>query len=441
MYAEALKRLMSALSSTSAAPCIGAVVFLKWFANRQSKFESRINWLEFVNESKNNKKDLARYLHDTFFEIESDKSREFVNLFSWINFHDLTTSRESDRNYYLREIITTIDVAEIDEKAMLSELFVHVESNSVETPISIARLLAELVKCRDGEHILDPVCGSASLLVSCASPDSKVTGFERNRSLWFFAKLNLLLSGFSSIGIENTDCFSSRIALTGKCDVIVGNPPWGMRLEAWDGDIELMQGAPFNQNPKSFLDYAFVLEMIHRMHPSTGRVAVLVSNGMLTRPGPDAQVRRQLIEDNLLDTVISLPEKTFVSTSIGSAILLFKASRPTSEILFVDARPFATQARGQNSLSDSAVREISSLILERKDLPGRSRSVPVAEVADQDFTIAVPRYISKSSTRSQIDVQLLSNRKKELQNEVQWLSDRIDTLLLELRKMTKTPRE
>jgi 23S rRNA G2445 N2-methylase RlmL len=117
---------------------------------------------------------------------------------------------------------------------------------------------------------------------------SRQYGLKHVSSLWFVARLNLILSGHSSATIYNSDCLNDPPEASNKYDVIVGNPPWGLRLESRSAALVEGGEIQFDANPKAFLDYAFVLEMVRRMKPLTGRVAVLVSNGMLTRPGAEA---------------------------------------------------------------------------------------------------------------------------------------------------------
>lgn len=251
--------------------------------------------------------------------------------------------------------------------------------------------------------------------------------------MWFFAKLNTMMSGHSSTHVYNADCFSDVPGVPDKFDVVIGNPPWGIRLDSWHGAIRAFDELPFKPTAKSLLDYAFVLEMIRRMDPVRGRVAVLVSNGMLTRSGFEEQIRRSLIEQNLLDAVIALPEKMFANTAIGASILLFKASRISNDILFLDARPHATQSRGQNSFSNDAVDTIASIVQSPESSDGPFRLVSISEVAEQNFTISVPRYVNTAPSSEHLSIESMLERKATLKVEVDQLSDRIDVLVNELR--------
>jgi type I restriction enzyme M protein len=173
------------------------------------------------------------------------------------------------------------------------------------------------------------------------------------------------------------------------------------------------------------------------MKCENGRAAVLVSNGMLTRSGAESDIRRDLIEKNLLDAVIGLPDKMFTTTSIGTSILLFRSTRSIKEVLFVDARSYVTPGRVRNTLSDSAVKSIVSIVLNRTPLEGISKLVPPTEIAGQAYTINVPRYMNRASSKIESDPDFLYEKKISLRQEIDEATVVIDDILQMLKLHAK----
>lgn len=433
MRSEILNKFIQITDSVSAANYVVALIFLKWADKKKPVLSS--SFFECVTDLNKiiyqDKHQLGETLQKTFRCMEESNYNELGGLFDWLDFSDPRFALGNDRYYYLREIITAIENSEIDERQLLSQIFSQANSPSVETPPSIATLISALVDCHAGESIFDPVCGNGSLLLSCANDGVSISGIERNRSIWFFAKINLIINGFSSINISNSDCFLNRTETS--YEVVVGHPPWGLRQSSWTGSAPDLMVTDGNQN--ALMDYAFILEMVQRMRPETGRAAALVSNGMLTRSGTEAQIRHKLIDANVLDAVIGLPDKIFANTPIGASILLFRAQRTVRDILFVDARAYATQNRSQNTFSSDAIAEIASLVRGYRAVEGRSSMVSVAELAMQEYTINVPRYVSNSIFVEQVGNEDISRRKEDMQREIEILSVQIEELLHGLQRL------
>lgn len=432
MNTQLMTHFVGALGTARAVNFLGTIIFIKWALKEKpdTMAQCEIYSLKIIADPSGIDGDMIwRTLSKKLERIEG----EYAELFKWLDCSDPLPILGLDSSLYV-SMIEAVAASDLDERSLLAQLSSQVDSGAVETPASIAALIGKLAASQAGDSILDPVCGSASLLTACAVRGARITGLERNQSLWFLAKLNVIFSGYSSESIYNSDCLIDPPESSDKYDVVVGNPPWGLRLESRAAALVESGEIWFEANPKTFLDYAFVLEMIRRMRPLTGRVAVLVSNGMLTRPGPEAEVRRQLVERNLLEAVIGLPDKMFANSSIGSSILMFKMDRASKDILFVDARGYATLSRGQNSFSDHAVGEISTLVKDARTLEGVSRMVTPEEVATQEFSINVPRYIDSAPKTTDLTDEMMPRHKEALQNELERLSQQIQALSEKLKR-------
>jgi hypothetical protein len=332
------KRISSTFDLKSLSPHLGAILFLKWIANRCELSQDGEYIVTFKNSPEcfirirepiifhklvdSDSGDMVSKIELFFRNLEADNPRQLGGLFSWINFRDQLLQYGDDRYYFLKKITSICNDNRLNESQLLIQLFEHADIPSIETPPSIASLVSGIIRLAEGEKIYDPVCGNANLLLSCVTVQNtnsiSIAGSEYNHTTWFFAKINLILNGFSSIEILNQDCFLAATPYKTKqqYDVVVGHPPWGEKLSHHPNLSSHFSNTGNHQI--TLIDYAFVLEIVGRMHPDNGRAAVLVSNGMLTRSGAESEIRRDLIHRNLLDAVISLPDKMFTSTSIGT---------------------------------------------------------------------------------------------------------------------------
>src|SRR5690606_14250069 len=209
------------------------------------------------------------------------------------------------------------------------------------TPPEVSDLIAELLDPQKGDSICDPACGSGSLLMKCGrkvvsnhnSKNYALYGQEAIGSTWSLAKVKLILHGEDSHKIE-WGATSRNPKLLDKngdlmlFDIVTANPPFS--LDKWGHDeaendkfSRFRRGVP----PKTKGDYAFILHMIETLKPKTGRMGVVVPHGVLFRGSSEGRIRQQLIDENLLDAVIGLPEKLFYGTGIPAAILLFKKAK------------------------------------------------------------------------------------------------------------------
>ncbi|HTH10799.1 MAG TPA: class I SAM-dependent DNA methyltransferase, partial [Acidovorax sp.] len=219
------------------------------------------------------------------------------------------------------------------------------------TPPEVSTLMARLMAPQEGDEICDPTCGSGSLLMKCGrlvrentgSRKYALYGQEAIGSTWALAKMNMFLHGEDNHRIEWGDTIRNPKLLDSAAslkhfDIVVANPPfslekWGFEGADADKFSRFRRGVP----PRTKGDYAFILHMIETMKPGTGRMAVVVPHGVLFRGAAEGRIRQKLIEENLLDVVIGLPEKLFYGTSIPAAVLVFRKNKTDEKVLFIDA--------------------------------------------------------------------------------------------------------
>lgn len=303
------------------------------------------------------------------------------------------------------------------------------------TPGEVSELLARLLAPKKGSRICDPTCGSGSLLIQVGDQvrdnDFSLYGQEMNGSTWALCRMNMLVHNKDAARIEWGDTIGSpklieRDALM-KFDVVVANPPfsldkWGAENAEADKFHRFHRGVP----PKSKGDYAFISHMIESAKEEGGRVGVIAPHGVLFRGGGEGRIRKALIEENLLDAVIGLPEKLFFGTGIPAVILLFKKGRSTKDVLFIDASGEYAEGTNQNKLGEDHIKKVVVTYRAFQTVPKYAYRATREEIAENDFNLNIPRYVDTFEAEKEVDL-------KAVQKEIETLEGQ----LTEVRKQMK----
>jgi type I restriction system adenine methylase (hsdM) len=307
------------------------------------------------------------------------------------------------------------------------------------TPPEVSELLAALLDPRPGERISDPACGSGSLLIKCArcvgNNDFSLYGQESNGSTWALAKMNMFLHGIDYARIEWGDTLRNPLLIEDDrlmhFEVVVANPPFS--LDKWGADVapkdrfrRFHRGTP----PKSKADYAFVQHMIEIMDPNAGRMGVIVPHGVLFRGGSEGIIRQKLIEENLLDAVIGLPQNLFFGTGIPAAILLFRHNKSEENVVFIDASRGFEPGTNQNKLRLIDIEHIVDTYRERATIERYSYVATHEEIVENDFNLNVPRYVDMFEKEEEIDIT-------ETQSQIDEINAQMVKLQIELNSYLK----
>lgn len=281
------------------------------------------------------------------------------------------------------------------------------------TPSEVSTLLAMLLQPKPGMRICDPACGSGSLLIKVAnqisSNDYTLYGQESNGSTWALCKMNMLLHSIDNARIEWADTINNPRLVEGdklmKFDIVVANPPfsldkWGHETAAHDKYNRHWRGLP----PKSTGDYAFIAHMIETTVQNTGRVGVVVPHGVLFRSGAEGKIRKQFIEENLLEAVIGLPAKLFFGTGIPAAILIFNRRKKNNTVLFIDASKEYQEGKNQNKLRADDLKKIVDTYKGFKEIEKYSHIAALDEISGNDFNLNIPRYVDTFEEEEEIDI-------------------------------------
>ncbi|MDH5491959.1 MAG: type I restriction-modification system subunit M, partial [Myxococcales bacterium] len=298
------------------------------------------------------------------------------------------------------------------------------------TPRSVVRLMVDILDPKEGETVYDPACGTGGMLLAAVEhvrerggdPRTffgRLFGQEKNLTTSSVARMNLLLHGVEDFQIERGDTLRNPVftdASTGGLatfDVVIANPPfsldkWGR--EVWESDPwgRTIAGLP----PESNGDFAWVQHMLKSL-ARKGRVAVVLPIGATIRRGAEQDIRRHLIEQDLVDAVIGLAPDLFYGTVVEAVILVLRDAKPKSHkgnILFVDGSKLARKGRSIVTLEAEHSREILNLVRKRRAVPGHAGVATLSEVSDNDWRLAPKVFIDPRLSADSRDLAEVSNR-------------------------------
>ena len=396
--------------------------------------------------------------------IEEANLSKLRDVFQDISFNSNKLGEESQKNELLRHLledfakdtlnlkpsrIGTLDVIGNAYEYLIKNFAADAGRKAGEfyTPPEVSQLMAELVAPKTGDEICDPTCGSGSLLMKCGKYIQKenkgskkygLYGQEAIGSIWALAKMNMFLHGEDNHRIEWGDTIRNPKILDGEdrlkhFDVVVANPPfsldkWGQASAESDKFGRFRRGIP----PKTKGDYAFILHMVETMKPKSGRMAVVAPHGVLFRGAAEGKIRQKLAEENLLDTVIGLPEKLFYGTGIPAAILVLKKHKTDKNVLFIDASREFISGKNQNLLSSDNIAKIIEAYRERKTIDKYAYLATPEELAENDYNLNIPRFVDTFEEEEEIDLVAVREERKKLKAELAELEKKMDGYLKEL---------
>ncbi|MBF0155326.1 MAG: type I restriction-modification system subunit M [Magnetococcales bacterium] len=396
-------------------------------------------------------------------QIEEANKAKLEGVFRNIDFNsESNLGRTRDRNRRLKNLLQDFATLDLSPSRVSEDIIGNAYIYLIErfasdagkkagefyTPKMVSKLVARLAGPETGDRICDPACGSGSLLIDVAEQvggnNFQLFGQEVNGATWALARMNMFLHGKDAARIEWGDTLNHPLLLENdklmRFNVVVANPPfsldkWGAENATSDPHNRFWRGVP----PISKGDYAFITHMVETAQPGSGRVAVVVPHGVLFRGGGEGRIRRQFIEENVLDAVVGLPANLFSTTGIPVAILVFDRSRERGghnetrrDVLFIDASREFVDGKNQNSLSVEQLDKIVAVYRKRKGVDKYAYVAPFEEIAENDFNLNIPRYVDTFEEEEEIDVAAVQQEIDDLETELAEVRQRMASYLKEL---------
>lgn len=315
------------------------------------------------------------------------------------------------------------------------------------TPQNVSKLIAQLAmhKQEKVNKIYDPAAGSGSLLLQAKKHfDNHIIeegfyGQEVNHTTYNLARMNMFLHNV------NYDKFKMALGDTliiphfgddKPFDAIVSNPPYSVN---WIGDSDptLINDDRFAPAgvlaPKSKADFAFVLHALSYLS-SRGRAAIVCFPGIFYRGGAEQKIRKYLVDNNFIETIISVAPNLFYGTSIAVTLLVLSKKKTENKIQFIDAsgEDFFKKVTNNNMLEDSHIEKIMKIFDSKEDVEHVAISIENSKITENDYNLSVSSYIVAKDTREKVDINILNEEITQTVHKINKLRNDIDTIIKEI---------
>ena len=313
------------------------------------------------------------------------------------------------------------------------------------TPQEVSELLTRLtvVGKKTVNKVYDPACGSGSLLLKFAKVLGKQNvrngffGQEINITTYNLCRINMFLHDipFDKFNIANEDTLLSPQHWDDEpFEAIVSNPPYSTK---WAGDNNplLINDERFSPAgvlaPKSYADMAFIMHSLSWLS-TNGVAAIVCFPGIFYRGGAEQKIRKYLVDNNYIDTIIQLPSNLFFGTSIATCIMVMKKSKKDNAVLFIDATDECEKVTNNNKLRDTHIENILKMFIDRADIDYKAKLVESSVISENDYNLSVSSYVEKEDTSEKVDIKVLNQRIADIVAKENVLRAEIDQIIAEI---------
>jgi len=314
------------------------------------------------------------------------------------------------------------------------------------TPREVVEVLVKIVSPAEGDEVYDPCCGSAGMLIESyyhlknrgRNPEKLfLFGQEINVFTWAIAKMNVILHNMDA-EIHHGDTFADPKFLDGgqlrTFDIVLANPMWNQ-----DGYREAMENDRFGRfkygiAPDNYADWGWIQHMLASLNEQ-GKMGIVLDNGVLFRGGSEGKIRKKVVEADLVECVIALPEKLFYNTGAPGCLLILNKNKPAelkSKTLFIYAGKEFEKLKNMNRLREEDIQKIVDAYHNWDDVEKYARVVEVDEIRENDYNLSVTRYVDIFDEEEPIDIPQVLHELKELKKDWQDIEDKLNDYLTEL---------
>ncbi|AGK54889.1 type I restriction-modification system subunit M [Bacillus sp. 1NLA3E] len=298
------------------------------------------------------------------------------------------------------------------------------------TPHEVSDMMARIAAIGQEDKklfsVFDPTMGSGSLMLNIRNyinhPENvKYHGQELNTTTYNLAKMNLILHGVDKedMRLRNGDTLNKDWPTDEPYtfDSVLMNPPYSAK---WSADDTFLDDSRFNRYgklaPQSKADFAFLLHGFYHLK-DTGTMAIVLPHGVLFRGAAEGVIRKKLLEDGSIDTVIGMPANLFFGTSIPTTVIILKKNRATRDVLFIDASNDYSKGKNQNKLSKENIDKIVETYKKREDVEKYAHVATFDEIKENEFNLNIPRYVDTFEEEAIVDMAAISSTIQDIRKE------------------------
>jgi type I restriction enzyme M protein len=389
-------------------------------ANDRFKIPSGAHWRDVRDASQ----DVGRALLKAFQAMETANPERLQGIFGNAPWTDKNLMPDATLKNLIEHFSQhTLSLALVPEDELgngyeyLIKQFADDSGNTAQefyTNRTLVHLMAQMLEPKAGETIYDPTCGTGGMLISCIAEAKRRGGDPRAIGLYgqeiisitaAIARMNLVLHGVEDFHIAVGNTLSNPAFVEGDrlktFDVVLANPPYS--IKKWNRDA--WQNDPWGRNflgtpTQGRADYAFFQHILKSLDPKTGRCAILFPHGVLFR-NEEAEMRRKLIQADLLECVLGLGPNLFYNAPMEACILVCRTRKPasrSSKVLFVDALQEVARERAVSYLKPEHQKRILDAYRAFKNADGFTAVATTDEILAKNCNLSIPRYVNRDTT-------------------------------------------
>lgn len=313
------------------------------------------------------------------------------------------------------------------------------------TPAEVSYLLAMIAAAERKmvNKVYDPACGSGSLLLNF----NLVLGAKNVREGFFGQEINLKTYNLCRMNMflhnVNYDHFDIQLGDTlldpkheieEPFDAIVSNPPYSVPWPG-DSDITLINDPRYSPAgvlaPKSKADFAFTMHMLSWLS-TEGTAAIVEFPGILYRGGAEQKIRKYLVQNNYIDTIIQMPSNLFFGASIATCIIVLKKNKSDNRVCFIDASQEFIHEGNKNKLSEANISKIYKAHRKKEEITHFCHIVTTKDIEAEDFNLSVSTYVEQEDTREAVDIKELNQQIADIVERQATLRTQLDAIIKEL---------
>lgn len=434
-------------------------------------------WGSLVSKIENHKIKASDF-QDMFDSFNTNAKRnpvaeaDFANVFSDVNLGDTRLGASTnERAKALNDIVLMINEFTFKDETghdILGDVYEYLigqfaanagkKGGEFYTPHEVSQILAKIVTLNVKDtseqfRVYDPTMGSGSLLLTVQKelPNGEKEGSvdfygqELNTTTYNLARMNLMMHGvnYRNMELKRADTLDADwpfaekegIQTPLKFDAVVANPPYSQNWDIENIDREKdTRFKGFGVAPASKADYAFILHGIYHLD-KTGAMAIVLPHGVLFRGASEGKIRKNIIQENLLDAVIGLPANLFYGTSIPTCVLVFKgreARGNNKDILFIDASNEFEKGKNQNKLTEENIKNIIKVYQDRVNVDKYAHVASLDEIKENDYNLNIPRYVDTFEEEVVVPLPEVAKELEEVRKEIESTSKELFNLLGDL---------